>query len=339
MHPVYLLLAFAWYTFAVIINDRIYGKITIKNPLIVELIRSKPMQRLKEISQDGARHFIQPVFDGDRFEHSVGTWYLSAYFNRPIEEQVASLLHDVPHTAFSHVVDFVMEDANQEYHDRFIKELVLNSDIPNICEKYGVNIQNVLRKEDFYLLDNRTPELSFDRWDYFMRDAHMMGLLPQGVVQLILQSVKVRDNQFYFEDTHTAALLCTTSLNVAKLGHVSATSHGSYFLLAEALRIGLRKGIITEQDLFTTDAKVLEKLKSSNEEAIHAFLDRLKVGKEFVLAPKETAEFYGANKARYIDPFVLRDDELCSVSDLVVGLRDEISTLKQQCRFIGVTQL
>ena len=78
-----------------IIHDRIYGKITVENPLIIDLINSKPVQRLKKISHDGATHFIQPIRDITRFEHSIGTWYLSARFNRPIVEQAASLLHDV----------------------------------------------------------------------------------------------------------------------------------------------------------------------------------------------------------------------------------------------------
>jgi len=59
-----------------VIQDRIYGRIVVKEPVIVELIQSRPMQRLKEISQDGAIHFIQPVRNVTRFEHSIGAWYL-----------------------------------------------------------------------------------------------------------------------------------------------------------------------------------------------------------------------------------------------------------------------
>jgi uncharacterized protein len=321
-----------------IITDRIYGKVEVTDSLISELLISAPLQRLKEISQDGATHFIQPVWNASRFEHSFGAWYLSKRFNRPLEEQVACLLHDVPHTAFSHVVDFVMNDHNQEYHDRFLKQVVLGSDIPVICDKHELDIHKVLQKENYFLLDNRTPELSFDRWDYFMRDAHMMGILPLESVELIVSSAKLRDEQFYFEDLNVASQLCLTSLMVCQLGYVSATSHGSWFLLAEAIKTALKENIITEEDLFTTDKIVWHKLKAVKHQTIDTYLERLKPGHEFEYTSKDEAEFYGKNKARYIDPLALKDGKLHKTSELVVSLAEYIETFKQKCQYIGVKQ-
>ncbi len=320
------------------ITDRIYGKVEVTEPLIVELLESAPLLRLKEISQDGATHFIQPVWDANRFEHSFGTWYLSKRFDRPLDEQVACLLHDVPHTAFSHVVDFVMDDHNQEYHDRFLKQIVLGSDVPDICKKHGLDIHTVLQKEDYYLLDNRTPELSFDRWDYFMRDAHMIGILPLATIELIISSAKLQANQFYFDGINVASQLCMTSLMVCQLGYVGATSHGSWFLLAEALKIALKENVITEEDLFSTDRVVWEKLTAANHKAINTYLNRLQPGREFEYAPKSTAEFYGKNKARYIDPLVLHNERLQKTSELVVGLARYTEDLKKKCQYIGVKQ-
>jgi uncharacterized protein len=271
-----------------IITDRIHGKLTITDPFIVDLINSGPMQRLKHISQDGATHFIDPTMNGTRFEHSVGAWYLAKYFDRPIEEQVACLLHDVPHTAFSHVVDFVMDDRNQTYHDRFLKQVVLASEIPGICKKHGTDIERVLAKEDYYLLDNHTPELSFDRWDYFMRDGYMVGVFPKESVKLVLQSAKLRNGQFYFKDLQVAGMLCVLSMTVAQLIYTGATSYGSYFLLAGALKAALETGVITEQDFFTTDDEVYGKLVAAHDDKIDAYLNRLQPGKDFVLASKET---------------------------------------------------
>jgi len=321
-----------------IITDRIYGKVEITDPLIIELLESAPMQRLKEISQDGATHFIQPIWNADRFEHSFGAWYLSKRFNRPLEEQVACLLHDVPHTAFSHVVDFVMNDHNQEFHDRFLKQVVLGSDIPAICEKHGLDIHKVLQKEDYYLLDNRTPELSFDRWDYFMRDAYMIGILPLESVELIIASAKLDDGQLYFQDVGVAGQLCATSIMVCQLGYACATTHGSWFLLAEALKIALKEKIIIEEDLFTTDRAVWDKLKHTKNKAINTYISRLQPGREFIRVSEEDAEFYGRNKARYIDPLVMQDGKLHQTSQLVVGLAQYIDDFKRKSQYIGVRQ-
>lgn len=247
-------------------------------------------------------------------------------------------MHDVPHTAFSHVVDFVMEDHDQEYHDRFLEHIVLNSEIPEICGRHGIDIRTVLKKEHYPLLDNHTPELSFDRWDYFMRDAHQLGILPLASVGLIISSAKLKDGQFYFDDLNVASQLCLTSLMVCQLGYISATSHGSWFLLAEALKAALSAGVITEDDLFTTDQAVWDKLTGAQNDTIDGYIRRLQPGREFLYAAKEDAEFYGRNKARYIDPLVLRDGTLHRTSGLVTGLEAYIADFTQKCRYIGVRQ-
>jgi hypothetical protein len=125
---------------------------------------------------------------------------------------------------------------------------------------------------------------------------------------------------------------------VCQLGYVSATSHGSWFLLAEALKIALKEKIITEEHLFTTDDAVWNELKAAKNEDIEVYLARLQPGREFEYAPKEKAEFYGRNKARYVDPFVLRDGRLQKTSELVAGLADYIEDFKQHCQYIGVKQ-
>jgi uncharacterized protein len=318
------------------ITDRIYGSIRVQDPLIIDLINSAPLQRLKLISQDGATHFVQPIFNGNRFEHSFGTWYLASRFNRPIDEQVACLLHDVPHTAFSHVVDFVMNDHNQEYHDRFLEEVVLASEIPDICHKHGLDIEKILDKNSFPLLNHRTPELSFDRWDYIMRDAFIIGILPLRAVEQIISGAHIQNGQFYFDDLAVASHLCLTSLMIGQLGYVSATSHGAWFLLARAIKIALHENIITEKDLFTTDEIVWSKLTDSHHPSIEAYISRLQPGNEFEYAPKSEAEFYGPNKARYINPLVRHNGKLVHTSELVVGLAPYIENFRQHCRFIGV---
>ncbi len=88
-----------------IINDAIYGKYKINEPVLVELIKSRPMQRLKKIAQLGIPDRFYHIRGFSRFEHSLGVMLLLRKLNASLEEQAAGLLHDVSHTAFSHVVD------------------------------------------------------------------------------------------------------------------------------------------------------------------------------------------------------------------------------------------
>ncbi len=321
-----------------IIRDKIYGRIVVDSPVIAELINSKPMQRLKGISQDGAPHFIQPVQTVNRFEHSVGAWYLMSRYNRPVEEQIAALLHDTPHTAFSHVVDFVMQDANHEYHDRFTKQVIMQSEIPDICARHGVDIQKVLNKESYDLLDNKLPDLSVDRWDYSMRDGYTFGLLPKQAVKLFLKSVKERDQHFYFDDARIAGMFAIMFMSFSRLIWLSPTSHGSFFLVAEALKAGLGENVITHEELFKTDEYVWDKLRAAHNSRIDTLLDRLQPGREFAYAGKANAEFFGPNKPRFVDPLVEKGGELTRLSSLVPGLKGYFEEFKDRYHYLGVVQ-
>lgn len=322
-----------------VITDKIHGRIIIDEPVIAELIQSGPMQRLKHISQDGAPHFIQPIRNVTRFEHSVGAWYLSHLYNRPIEEQIASLLHDVPHTAFSHVIDIVTQDVDNAYHDKFTNEVILASDIPGILKKHGVDIDKVLNKENYHLLENDLPDISVDRWDYFMRDGFTFGLIPKQVIKLFLASVKEKNEQFYFEDLRVASLFAVLFMNCTRLMWLDPTSHGSFYLLADVLQYAVEHGVLTEKDFFKTDEAVLQMLRDVHDEKIDARLQRLQPGKEFMYVSEQEAEFYGRNKPRFVDPLVEQDGVLKRVSELVPGIRGYFDEFKARYMNIGVRQL
>ena len=321
-----------------IVQDKIYGTIEITDSTIIDLINSKPFQRLKKISQDGASHFIQPQRNVTRYDHSIGTWYLSYRYNRPLEEQIASLLHDLPHTAFSHVIDFVMGDAKHEYHDHFIKEVIVNSEIPAILEKHNVELKDILAKESYPLLDNDLPDISVDRFDYFLRDGFSMQLLPKETVDLFLHKVKEQDNIFYFDDVNTASLFAIMFMNCSRLIWLDPTSHGAFFLISESMKIALKKRYIVHKDFFTTDDVLMEKMKATNDAEINTLLDRLKPGYEFNYAPKEEAEFFGNNKPRFVDPWVLVEGKRKLLSTVVPGLKEYFTDFAKQHKSLGVKQ-
>lgn len=322
-----------------VVKDRIYGKIEIKEKVIKDLILTKPLQRLKKISQDGAPHFIQPIRNVNRFEHSVGVWYLSSRFNRPIEEQIACLLHDVPHTAFSHVADLVFEDEHHEFHEKFAEEIILKSEIPGILKKHGVSLKKVLQKEKFALLENKLPDISFDRWDYFMRDGLMMNFLPKTLINEFLQNIYLSKDKLYFRDLKLASIFAILFASFSRLIWLDPTSHGSFFIIANALKIALGKKLITEQDFFTNDELLMSKLRKANNSQIDKLLDRLKPGKEFVYASQEEAEFFGPNKPRFVDPWVKSRGKLERLSNLVPSLEYFFKEFNTKYKNIGVNQL
>ena len=63
-----------------IVNDKIYGPFEIKDPLLIKIMNTKAMQRLKGICQYSTLSFIYPEFNTTRFEHCLGTYYLLKKF-------------------------------------------------------------------------------------------------------------------------------------------------------------------------------------------------------------------------------------------------------------------
>ena len=102
------------------INDLVYGEEEIGEQVLIELINSSAIQRLKEISQFGLpeEYHHRKVFS--RYAHSVGVLILLRRLGADLDEQIAGLLHDVSHTAFSHVIDWVLENSEENYQDKII---------------------------------------------------------------------------------------------------------------------------------------------------------------------------------------------------------------------------
>ena len=127
-----------------IINDRVYGIVEINEPVLIELINSKPVQRLKGINQAGASQYAIKGKTVSRYEHSVGVMLLLKKLGASLEEQIAGLLHDIPHTAFSHTIDFVFPNKDHNFHERFHEKIIKESEIPEILERYGFVLERLL---------------------------------------------------------------------------------------------------------------------------------------------------------------------------------------------------
>ena len=111
-----------------IINDPIYGLISIKESIIHEIIEHPYFQRLRRISQLGLVNLVYPGANHTRFQHALGTLHLMqkviTHFNTKgnfISEKdatdlkLAILLHDIGHGPFSHALEnVIIDDHNHE---------------------------------------------------------------------------------------------------------------------------------------------------------------------------------------------------------------------------------
>ena len=289
--------------------DKVYGGIEILEPVLIELINSKPIQRLKGIMNAGVVYKVKPWKNFTRYDHSMGVMVLLNQKGASLEEQIAGLLHDVPHTAFSHAVDFVFKVSTHDYHERFHEKIVLGSEIPQILKKYGFDIERIMEEKNFPLLEQEAPDLCADRIDYTLREFVARDGYSQKITNY-LKSIVVNDNLFVFDDGLLAKQFSIEFLEMVQ-------SWGTPLeltiveIIAQAIRVALDEKIINENDLFTTDDQVLEKLEKSKNKEIHDLLALLNP-KLKVISDENDYDYFSKEKVRLIDPIIIPENERVS---------------------------
>ena len=294
------------------IEDPVYGSHEIEEDILIQLINSEPVQRLKEVHQAGpSPFFIEDKPYTTRFEHSIGVLILLREFNASIEEQIAGLIHDVPHTAFSHVADFVFEDEGHEYHERFLEEIIYSSDIPEILEENGYDIEYILDESNFGLLERDLPKLCADRLDYSMRDLTS----HKGYdMSSYLQDLSVEDGEFVFQSFEAAEDFGMKFIELDSTVYASPEEVAIYELFADIIRKALELGEITEEDLFLTDRELMKQLRNIDCDEIQLKFELLDEGLE-VETNSEDPDIIGTTKARAVDPPFMEDGQKIQASE------------------------
>ena len=243
-------------------NDRVYGEVIITEPVLIKLINSKPVQRLKGINQAGASQYAYQQKNVTRYEHSVGVMILLKKLGASVEEQIAGLLHDIPHTAFSHVIDYVFKNDDHTFHEKFHKKVIMNSKIPAILKEHGYNINRLLDEHNFPLLEKNLPDLCADRIDYTLRDMAALKGFSYKIAEYISNFI-VKDNEIIMSNKEIAKRFTEDYLWMGRNSWAKPFDVALFQILADAIKLGLDENILTENDLFKDDNYVYSKLKNS----------------------------------------------------------------------------
>ena len=175
-----------------ILNDPIYGFITIPNELIFDLIEHKFFQRLRRISQMGLSYLVYPGAHHTRFHHALGCMHLMQKAVRVLrfkgvsisedEETalyVAILLHDIGHGPFSHAMEHsIVNEVNHESISLMFMEKI-NEDF-NGSLTLAIQIFKGEYHRNF-LHQLISSQLDMDRLDYLKRDSFYTGVAEGNI--------------------------------------------------------------------------------------------------------------------------------------------------------------
>ena len=293
--------------------DRVYGEVSIDDPGLLALIACPTFQRLREIRQAGPSAIAFPFKNVTRFEHSLGVYLLLKRLGADRREQVAGLLHDLSHTAFSHAVDFLYASEEQNHHESLKPMFLRRPDIASSILAIGFEPSEFDDDSIYPLLERPLPWLCADRLDYFLRDGLACGVLTAEVIARILDNVEVVDNTIAITDMTIAREATERFAVMNREWWASPTEAYVYNEFALALRRGLDLGVIGDDDLLSTDDRVLGRLRSSGDPEI---LEQLRRIEHF---DPEQVDGYIPRiipKLRWLDPPVKIGDGLRLLSEL-----------------------
>jgi len=195
-----------------IINDPVYGFITIDHPLILDIIAHPYYQRLRRIYQMAFAHLVYPGAVHSRLHHSLGAYHLmcnalSELKNKGIEitheeelgAKVAILLHDIGHGPYSHTLEKeLINDVHHETISLLIMK-VLNKEFNGQLQTAIEIFTDSYPKKFLYQLI--AGQIDVDRMDYLTRDSFFTGV-SEGVIgyDRIIKMLTVHNGQLMVEE-------------------------------------------------------------------------------------------------------------------------------------------
>jgi HD superfamily phosphohydrolase len=244
-----------------IINDPLYGFISLPYDIIYDIIESPCFQRLRRIRQLGLTSMVYPGAYNTRFHHAIGAMHLAMEAVEVLrskgteitEEEsealaIAILLHDVGHGPFSHALEhsLVKNIDHEDMSIMFMEKL-------NKEHSGGLSLAIKIFKNQYsknFLHQLISSQLDVDRLDYLNRDSFYTGV-QEGVIGVdrIIKLLNVKDGE----------------LVVDQKGIYSIEK----FLVARRImywQVYLHKTVISAEFLLINILKKAKQLASSGEE-------------------------------------------------------------------------
>ncbi len=297
-------------------TDIVYGPVELNEPVLLDLMQTRAMQRLRGVLQHGITALLGITRPTSRFEHSVGVMILVRRMGAGLDEQIAALLHDVSHTAFSHVIDYVFNThVSQGFHEDRKEAYIAASDLPETLARYGYDWRKTLEDERFSILEQPAPALCADRLDYFLRDCLGLGLATPQEISSALGHLVLHEGRIGVDNLQAARWIGRTYIAADRASWSNFREVGLYELAAQAIRRGLLLGALTEADLWTDDRRAWDRLSACSDAELQAQIRLVSPQTRFVW-DEANPTWWISTKLRTVDPDVWSDGSFQPLSRL-----------------------
>ena len=290
------------------VRDPIHDYIDL-SPVEVKLVDTPAYQRLRWIKQLGPANLVYPGANHTRHEHCMGTSHVvgkmadSAGLDSDEKQlaSVAGLLHDLGHTAFSHLGD---EIRGVEDHVIRTTHIVSETEISDILSEEGIDPKavNQIITGDHKLGPLVSGDLDGDRLDYLVRDAHYTGVSTGVDMGRLIATMEMSDSQLVIKESGLPAVetLLTARSTMYPTVYFHPFARGAELMLARATNHAISSNKIDIEEFTNfTDHKLLSELDKSGglSQQIVKDFEKRNIAKRAVSITKEQAESSGLEKS------------------------------------------
>ena len=240
-------------------------------PFLETFAQAPAVQRLKRIGMNcGCEYTSFPLFrqleSYSRYDHSFGVAMIVWHFTQSCPQSVSGLLHDIATPVFAHVVDFMNGDyLKQDSTEAGTEKMIADSpELQESLRQSGLKNTDVSDYHQYPVADNDSPRLSADRLEYSLGNMLNFGFCSMYTVKAIYDDLTVGHNEagqdeLMFRTADTAETFAMMALKCSGV-YVSDEDRYAMQILSEILRSALLRGIITADDLYSTEPEVISKL-------------------------------------------------------------------------------
>jgi len=195
-----------------ILNDPIYGFITIPSTLLYDLIQHPFFQRLRRIKQMGLSSLVYPGAEHTRFHHALGCMHMmqkavqvlrfkNVEISKEEEEALytAILLHDIGHGPFSHAMEHSIVENVQHEDLSLLFMQALNKEFGGrLSLAIEIFKGNYHRK---FMIQLISSQMDMDRMDYLKRDSFYSGVAEGNInSERLVQMINVHNDLLVVEE-------------------------------------------------------------------------------------------------------------------------------------------
>lgn len=301
------------------INDIIWGQSDLhnsvgtnrKDTVLLRLMDTPEMQRLKNIEQSGLPKEFASVNGFSRWEHSIGVMLLLRRLGADLGTQVKGLLYNVSRTAFSHTIDNVLGKVQENPKDMH-KEYLCKTSLARILTDYNYNIDDIADVKSSPLLYADIPNLGADISDYAIREFYY-NISPHTAMNCAKSVIKYGD-QIVFDSKHMAEVFAKNYMQCQNGNWAGPESLVKAYFMSELIREGLESEELIMPDFWEDDIHVMRKLRRSFNPKINQLFAIMTTNMRPYKINETNPQLTLQKKFKWVDPLFVCDKKLYRLS-------------------------